>query len=144
MSGFNPYKVVLRSYLPRSYLPKSYLLSVKNRFSNPTKVQIGRDRQRKDMTNKCQEKALREGCHEREQAQTGVFPTGKTNTKGDLARVTTKSKSRMQTVTNGCVSQKDNESCCWRVFQCQRPHRVSRIEAQNSQDNVQEGQRLIN
>ena len=43
--------------------------------------------------NECQEKALREGCHEREQAQMGVSPTEETNTKGDLARAMTKSKS---------------------------------------------------
>ena len=48
-----------------------------------------------------QEKAVREGCHEREWAQTGVPSTEKTNTKEDLARVMTKSRSRMQTVTNG-------------------------------------------
>ena len=36
----------------------------------------------------------------------GVYPTGKTNTKGDLARATAKPKSKMQTVTNGHVSQK--------------------------------------
>jgi len=50
------------------------------------------------------EKALREGCHEREQAQVGVFSTEKTNTKEDLARAMTKSRSKTQTVTNGCVS----------------------------------------
>jgi len=49
-------------------------------------------------------RSLREGCCEREQAQMGVPSTEKTNTKWDLARATTKSKSRMQTVTNGCVS----------------------------------------
>ena len=53
--------------------------------------------------NECQEKALREGCCKREQAWTGVSPTEKTNTKGDLARAMTKSKSKLQTVTNGCV-----------------------------------------
>ena len=63
------------------------------------------------------EKALREGCHEIEQAQMGVSSTGKTNTKGDLARVMAKSKSKMQTVTNGHVGQKGDESCCWRAFQ---------------------------
>jgi len=50
------------------------------------------------------EKVFRVGYHEREQAWMSVSPTGKTNTKGDLARVTTKSKSKTQTVTNGCVS----------------------------------------
>ena len=52
----------------------------------------------------------------------------KINTKRNLARVMTKSKSKMWTVTNGHVSQKDEELCCWRVFQCQRLHRVSKIE----------------
>jgi len=75
------------------------------------------------------EKALREGCHEREQAQMGVSSTEKTSTKGDLARTMTKSESKALTVTNGCVSWKGNESCCWRAFQCRRPCRVSRIEA---------------
>jgi len=37
--------------------------------------------------------------------------TEKTSTKWDLARAMTKSKSEMQTVTNGCVSQKGDESC---------------------------------
>ena len=58
-----------------------------------------------------QGKALREGCHEREWAQIGVSSTEKTNTKRNLARAMTKSKSRMQTVTNGCVSQRGDESC---------------------------------
>ena len=49
-------------------------------------------------------KDLREGCHEREQAQMGVSSTEKTSTKWDLARAMVKSKSEMQTVTNGHVS----------------------------------------
>jgi len=40
--------------------------NVKNRFSNLTKEQVGRDWQRKDITNDCQGKALKEGSHERE------------------------------------------------------------------------------
>jgi len=79
--------------------------------------------------NDCQGKALKEGCNEREWAWMGVSSTEKTNTKGDLARVMAKPKRKTQTVTNGHVSQKGNESCCWRVFQCWRPHRVSKIEA---------------
>ena len=79
--------------------------------------------------NEHQEKAFREGCCEREQAQMGVSPTEKTNTKGYLARVMTKSKSKMQTVTKGHVGRKGNELCCWRAFQCWRPCRVSRINA---------------
>ena len=53
-----------------------------------------------------QEKALKEGCHEREQAQLDVSSTEKTKTNEDLARVTTKSRSKTQTVTNRCVGQK--------------------------------------
>ena len=81
--------------------------------------------QRKDIMNDHQGKALEEGCHEREWARTSGSSREKTNTKRNSARVTTKSKSRMQTVTNGHVGQKDNESCCWRVFQHWRPRRVS-------------------
>jgi len=44
-------------------------------------------------------------------------------------RVMTKSKSGMQTVTNGHVGQKGDELCCWRMFQHQRPDIVSNIEA---------------
>ena len=77
------------------------ILSVKNRFSNPTKVQIGQDQYRKDVMNDHWEKALREGCHEKEQAWMDTSSTEKTNTKEDLARVMTKSRSDMQTVTNG-------------------------------------------
>jgi len=40
----------------------------------------------------------------REQAWMDVPSTEKTNTKEDLARAMTKSRSKMQTVTNGCVS----------------------------------------
>jgi len=39
---------------------------VKNGDSNPTKVQLGQDQTRKDIMNDCQEKALKEGFHERE------------------------------------------------------------------------------
>ena len=58
---------------------------------------------RKDITNDCQGKALREGCHERKKAQVSVSSRVKKNTNRNLARATTKSKSRMQTVSNGCV-----------------------------------------
>jgi len=67
-------------------------------------VKIGWDQFRKDIINEHQGKALKEGCHEREWAQTGVSSTEKTNTKGNLARVMTKSESETQMVTNGCVS----------------------------------------
>jgi len=56
--------------------------------------------------NDCQEKAFKQGCCETEQAQMDVSSIEKTNTKEDLARVMTKSRSKMQTVTNGHVSQK--------------------------------------
>jgi len=102
---------------------------VKNGVSDLTKEQTGQDQCRKEVMNDCWEKALKEGCHEREQAWRGVSSTEKTNTKEDLARVMTISKSMMQTVTNGCVSQKGNESSCGRAFQHQRLHRVSKIEA---------------
>ena len=105
------------------------MCGVTNGFSDLTKVKIGQDQWKKDITNECQEKALREGCHEREQAWMGVSSTEKTNTKEDLARAMTKSKSKMQTVTNGHVGQKGNDLCCWETSQCQRPGRVSRIAA---------------
>ena len=78
---------------------------VKNRFSNPTKEQEGRDRPRKDIMNRCQVKALREACCERKEARTGISSREKINTNKNLARVTTKSKSEMQTVSNGHVGQ---------------------------------------
>src|SRR5882724_12369943 len=77
--------------------------SVKNGFSDLTKEQKGQDRPRKDIVNRCQVKALREGCHERKEAQTGVSSREKMNTNKNLVRVTTKSKSKMQTVSNGRV-----------------------------------------
>ena len=79
--------------------------------------------------NEHQAKALREGCDEREQAWTGVSSTEKPNTKGHLARAMTKSKSKMQTVTNGHVGRLSNESCGWRAFQPWRLHKVNKIEA---------------
>ena len=57
-------------------------------------------------TNYHQGKALKEGCHEGECAWTSVSSREKTNTKRNLARAMTESKSEMQTVTNGCVSQR--------------------------------------
>ena len=55
--------------------------------------------------NDCQGKALKEGCNEREWAQMSVSSREKANTKRNLARVMTKSKSRTQTVTNGHVGR---------------------------------------
>ena len=57
----------------------------------------------KDITNDHQEEALKEGCCEIEQAWMDVSSTEKTNTKEDLARAMTKSRSKMQTVTDGHV-----------------------------------------
>src|SRR5882724_11175976 len=68
---------------------------VKSGFSDLTKEQEGRD---------WQGKALREGCHERKKAQTSVSSREKKDTNRNLVRVTTKSKSSMQTISNGCVS----------------------------------------
>jgi len=52
--------------------------------------------------NKHQVKALREGCCE-EVGSDECSSREKKNTNRNLARATTKSKSRMQTVSNGCV-----------------------------------------
>ena len=67
-----------------------HIETVKNGFSDPPK---GRDRQRKDIEDDHQGKALKEGCHERRWAQTSVSSREKINTNKNLARVTTKSKS---------------------------------------------------
>ena len=55
--------------------------NVKNRFSDLTKVLIGQDQYRIDIMNDHQEKALQEGCCERDQAQMDVSSIEKTNTK---------------------------------------------------------------
>jgi len=81
-------------------------------FSDPTKQQVGRDQQAKDIMNDHQGKALKEGCHERESAWMSVPSREKNNTKGNLVIVTTKSKSRMQEVSNRCVGQMGNELRC--------------------------------
>ena len=47
--------------------------SVKNGFSNPTKVQEGQDWPRKDVVNRHRKKALREGCRVRKEARAVVF-----------------------------------------------------------------------
>ena len=72
-----------------------------------------------------------------------VSSTEKTSTKEDLARVTTKSKSKTQTVTNGCVSQKARESSSLQASQHWRSQRVSKIKVQSPQGDIQEGQRLM-
>src|SRR5882724_2603539 len=79
---------------------------VKNGFSDLTKVQKGRDRQRKDIEDDCQGKALKEGCRERRWAWTGDSSREEINTNRNLVRVTTKSKSRTQTVFKGRVGQR--------------------------------------
>jgi len=56
--------------------------------------------------NRRQAKALREGCHERKKAQAGVSFKREKNTNKNLARATTKSKSRTQTVSNGRVGKR--------------------------------------
>jgi len=76
---------------------------VKNGFSDPTKEQEGQDQPRKDVMNRCQVKALREGCCERKEARTSVSSREKINTNKNLVRATTKCKSEVQTVSNGCV-----------------------------------------
>src|SRR5882724_4481073 len=81
------------------------LPNVKNGFSNPTKEQEGQDQQRKDVTNDRQGKALREGCHERKMAWTSVSSREKKDTNRNLARATSKSRSDMQTVSNGRVGR---------------------------------------
>ena len=55
--------------------------------------------------NRHQGKALSEGCHERKKAQMVVSSREKVNNNKNLVRVTTKSKSKMQTVSNGHVGQ---------------------------------------
>ena len=54
---------------------------VKNGLSDLTKVKIGQEKYRIDITNDHWEKALDEGCHEREPAQMDVSSIEKTNTK---------------------------------------------------------------
>jgi len=99
-----------QSHLPHLYHPTypsadPHQITVKNRFSNPTKEQEGQDWQGKDVMNDHKGKALREGCCEREWAQMSVSSRERNNTKRNLVRATTKSKSEMQTVSNGCVGQ---------------------------------------
>ena len=55
------------------YMNAKNVGSVKNRFSDPTKVQIGQDQYRNDVKSDCWEKDLEEGCCKREGVQMGVF-----------------------------------------------------------------------
>jgi len=82
----------------------SSIYTVKNGFSDLTKVQEGRDRPRKNVMNRHQGKALSNGCREREKARTVVSSREKINNNKNLARATTKSRVRHRTVSNGCVS----------------------------------------
>src|SRR5882724_12240940 len=81
------------------------IIVVKNRFSDLTKEQEGQDRPRKDIMNRHQAKALREGCCGRKEAWMCVSSREKMNINKNLVRATTKSKSEMQTVSNGHVSR---------------------------------------
>src|SRR5882724_288600 len=97
----NPFLTVCSNRLLPGMKP-----AVKNGFSDPTKVQKGWDRQRKDIEDDRQGKALKEGCHERRWAWMGVSSREEINTNRNLARVTTKSKSGTQTVSNGRVGRR--------------------------------------
>jgi len=79
--------------------------AVKNGFSDLMKGQEGRDWPRKDVMNRHQVNALREGCRERKEAWMGVSSREKMNTNKNLVRATTKSKSEMQTVSNRRVGR---------------------------------------
>ena len=61
------------------------------------KVEIGKEKTSQMIV---KEKALREGCHERKNARTSVSSREKKDTNRNLARVTTKSRSETQTVSN--------------------------------------------
>jgi len=84
---------------------------VKNGFSDLTKEQEGQNRPRKDIMNRRQVKALREGCHERKEARTGVSSRERINTNRNLVTATTKSKSKTQTVSNGRVGRGGRDGC---------------------------------
>jgi len=56
-----------------SSCPKGTEATVKNGFSDLTKEGIGQDQCRKDIMNDHQEKVLKEGCCEREQAWMDVL-----------------------------------------------------------------------
>jgi len=66
-----------------------------------------------------------------------VSPKEKTNTKGDLARAMTKSKSKTQTSLIGCVGRKGDESCFWRGIPMSEPLLSEQIEAWSPQGKVQ-------
>jgi len=93
--------------------------SVSRTVSDLTKEQEGRDQKGKDVTNDCQGKALREAVV-KEMSSGECSSREKKDTNRNLARATTKSKSRMQTVSNGHVSQGERNWGVWRVSQCRR------------------------
>jgi len=70
------------------------------------KVDIGKEKTSQMIV---KEKALREGCRERKKARTSVSSRERMNTNIDLARATTKSKSKMQTVSNGRVGRRGRD-----------------------------------
>jgi len=53
--------------------------------------------------------ALREGCRKRKEARTNVSSRERMNTNIDLARATTKSKSKTQAVSNGRVGRRGRD-----------------------------------
>ena|SRR5882724_3254183 len=71
------------------------------------KVKIGEEK----MSQMIIKGKLSEGCHEREWAQMNVSSREKNNIKRNLVRATTKSKSRMQIVSKGCVSRGERNQC---------------------------------
>jgi len=113
---------------------------VKNGFSDPTKVQEGRDRPRKDVMNRCRGK-LSVRAVVKERRLDGCPSREKINNNKNLARVTTKSKSETQTVSNGCVSR-GHEIRFLGASQCRRPRWVSRIEVKYSLEQCSMGKRL--
>ena len=89
--------------------------SVKNGFSDPTKVQMGWNWPRKDVRCERQRKALKEGCREREVAWESVSSTEKINTKENLARATAKPRAgcrqSLQDVSVGFRGKQGSNEC---------------------------------
>src|SRR5882672_5617129 len=95
--------------------PATFQQLVKNGFSDPTKVKIGRDWPRQDVGCECQGKALKEGCREREAAGKSVSSTEKINTKENLARATAKPRAgrrqSLQDVSVGFRGKQGSNEC---------------------------------
>jgi len=106
-----------------------YFHLVKNRFSDPTKVQIGWDQLGKVIMNECGRRLSERAVMKENKLRWVWLQQRRLTPNENLARVTTESRSKMQTVTNGCVGQKGDDLCCWETFQHWRPHGVSKIEA---------------